>query len=240
MRHPGRIHYAKLDNSPRSIEMVGKRFGKWVVLEKGAFGSHTIDTKWLCRCDCGTVRLVAGKTLRYGSSQSCGCTMKEFIATVNKSHGKSKTKTYKTWAAMIRRCHKFSNPDYKFYGGRGITVCDEWRHSFERFLADMGEKPEGKEIDRINNAEGYYPGNCRWVTHIENCHNFRRNRVIEFNGRKQHLKAWAIEIGLNESSLRNRLNSWSIEKALTTPANASRGEGATNGNLKRYHREELL
>ena len=123
------------------------------------------------------------------------------------------------WTNMVARCSNPRRPDYQFYGGRGVTVCAEWRVSFAAFLRDMGPRPDGCSIDRIDNSRGYAPDNCRWATKHEQMQNTRATRQITFNGRTQGLSAWAREIGINKESLRTRLErGWSIETALSTGA----------------------
>lgn len=122
---------------------------------------------------------------------------------------------------MVGRCTNPKRPDYRFYGGRGITVCDRWLASFAAFLSDMGSRPgpEGTSIDRIDNAKGYGPDNCRWATIHEQMQNTRGTRLIAFEGRSMGIAAWAREIGINKESLRTRLlRGWTIEAALTTGA----------------------
>lgn len=116
---------------------------------------------------------------------------------------------------MIQRCTNHKNKYYPNYGGRGITVCQEWRDSFENFLKDMGECPSKHQIDRIDNNGGYRKENCRWVTPKTNSRNRRDNRLETHNGKTQCLAAWAEEIGINIKTLGSRLrNGWSIENAL--------------------------
>jgi hypothetical protein len=129
-----------------------------------------------CQCTCGTERDFVRTSVRFGASRSCGCN-----ARGKPKHGMSETPTYKVWSAMIARCGRSSHPQYGRYGLRGISVCSRWLE-FEAFLLDMGEKPDGLTLDRINNDMGYEPGNCRWVSHRENCQNTSASRVWLVNG----------------------------------------------------------
>lgn len=127
--------------------------------------------------------------------------------------------TYRTWIAMRSRCNHPKNVAYKNYGGRGIKVCERWNNSFENFYADMGDRPLGIGIDRIDNNGNYEPGNCKWSNPKEQNNNRRDNAVFTYQGRTQTLTQWADEYGLDNKFLWHRINrmKWSIEKALTTP-----------------------
>lgn len=146
------------------------------------------------------------------------------MAHFNTKHGYRGTPTYNTWVDMRRRCSNPKRKDYYRYGGRGITVCEEWNASFEAFLRDMGPRPSGHTIERKNNNGNYCPGNCVWKTVKENCNNQRTNRVIEFDGRRQTLQQWAEEIGISGTTLGRRLGKlrWTLVDALTIPANGRR------------------
>lgn len=119
---------------------------------------------------------------------------------------------------MLQRCHSPSAKDYPRYGAKGIAVCDRWRFSFENFFADMGHRPTGKSIDRIDNNKGYEPGNCRWATIKEQNRNVSTNRYIEYAGERMLLIEWAERLGMKAVTLHSRLREgWTIERALTTP-----------------------
>jgi hypothetical protein len=136
------------------------------------------------------------------------------------AHGHSKgagSPTYQTWRNMRSRCENPNVPAYKNYGGRGITVCERWK-TFENFLADMGERPEGMTIERIDNDRGYEPGNCRWATYNEQARNMRSNQRITLNGETKCLTEWAEQYGIKMPTLWARLRmGWSVEEALTKP-----------------------
>ncbi len=196
----------------RCIDLTGERFGRLVVLKRVANNKHE-QSMWACTCDCGKEKIMCGHDLKNSHTKSCGCLKKE--------HGHSArgevSKTYTVWCSMIQRCINTNATGYHSYGGRGIIVCGSWLNSFENFLEDMGEVPEGYQIDRINNNGNYCKSNCRWATPKENSRNTRINRLITFNGKTQCLVEWAEELNIGISLLWYRLKHWSIEKALTTP-----------------------
>lgn len=140
-------------------------------------------------------------------------------------HGLISHPLYGRWRRMIQRCTDPNTKEYSHYGGRGLAVCDRWL-SFENFLNDMGEPMKGQELDRIDNAKGYEPTNCRWVSHSENMKNTRRSVIISFNGVTQNLKNWAQQIGIDQAALRYRLDRWPLEKALSTTKFKTNGKTA--------------
>lgn len=208
--------------------MIGERFGRLTVLAEGPRAESTRkQRRWICRCDCGNERLVYVESLRRGLSKSCGCLSRETSAAILRARathghtrggGGKRTPTYGSWRAMVYRCTSPSDSSYWRYGAVGVTVCDRWRHSFENFLADMGERPAGMTLDRIDGAKGYELSNCRWATTKQQLANRKSVRLIEFGGRSMNITEWARELGISAQSIRARLEGgWPIEKALTAP-----------------------
>lgn len=163
------------------INLINLKFGRLTVIKQGKTGNHR-QLYWVCNCDCGTKAVeINGSSLRKGITSSCGCYQREIVSKLNtgnqycKTHGMINTSEYTTWAGIKDRCNNQNNAAYKNYGGRGITVCDRWRDSFENFYEDMGPRPSDKHsIDRINNNGNYELCNCRWTTQLEQLRNTRR------------------------------------------------------------------
>jgi len=206
---------------PQTIDMTGQRFGRLLVLGQATPRNTAQRSKWwLCRCDCGREVAFNGANVRQGISRSCGCLRHELLVTRNTKHGLSKTREYEAWSGAKGRCFNTAAVEYKYYGARGITMCQAWRDSFETFLRDMGPCPtqRGKRstysLDRINNDGNYEPSNCRWTSQGVQVRNSRKARRIAFNGETLCLKDWARRLGIHDSSLRERLKKWPIERAL--------------------------
>ncbi|WP_157903231.1 hypothetical protein [Cupriavidus malaysiensis] len=153
------------------IPLEGKVFGKWTVLSRAM--NPPAPTRYLCRCACGVERVIASQTLRSGESRSCGCLRAEMMRAKQTKHGHYASPTYRSWRAMLARCSDPTHEQFKDYGGRGIKVAEAWKTSFQAFLADMGERPPDKTLDRIESNGNYEPGNCRWATRTEQNRNKR-------------------------------------------------------------------
>jgi hypothetical protein len=141
---------------------IGNSFGQLTVLSRA--GSDRFGrARWNVRCECGTETVVAMFRMTSGHTKSCGC----IKGKANFRHGMKGTPTHNSWCAMKQRCNYEGSDEFQRYGAAGITVCERWLNSFENFLEDMGERPDGMTLDRIDNGKGYEPGNCRWATHHE-------------------------------------------------------------------------
>lgn len=156
---------------PKLIDRVGKVYGRLTVVRRFECGpaSKGQRTRWVCKCECGSDKVATGHELACGDTTSCGCFQRESTGDRHRRHGMTKTPTYNSWQAAKERCHNPNATHYASYGGAGIEMCELWRKSFEAFLADMGPRPEGMTIDRLDQCKGYEPGNCRWAT-IEEQH----------------------------------------------------------------------
>lgn len=196
-------------------DISGKRFGRLTAIEI----SHKANRRmiWECKCDCGNTVYAPTCNLSSGNTQSCGCLNKELVAARSTSHGMSYTREYKTWLGMKKRCFYKNSTNYADYGGRGITVCKRWM-SFENFHADMGDKPKGMTLDRVDTDGDYEPSNCRWATLEEQGNNQRGTKRFAFNGKNLTISEWGREVGINKHTLRYRLKHlmWDIERAVTT------------------------
>lgn len=161
----------------RLLDLTGQRFGRLMVIQR-AENTNAGKTRWRCKCDCGNVCIKATSQLRSGKTRSCGCLRKETLSRMRTIHGLSGTRLHRIWAGMNKRCINPKSPYYYLYGGRGITVCDEWKHNFQAFYdwALANGYNEKLSIDRIDNDKGYSPANCRWATASEQRKNQRRNK----------------------------------------------------------------
>ena len=207
--------------SKKVPDLTGEQFGRWTVLQCAGRGKHG-ELQYKCRCECGTERIIRRSSLTSGNSKSCGCLSKDIAKKLNTSHGATHTRLYRIWAGIIQRCcNSRKRYEWEKYGGRGISVCDEWKNSFENFQkwALSNGYNEHLSIDRIDVNRGYFPENCRWATVYEQSNNKRTSKYISFRGETGTIREFADKYGLAYSCLYARLeHGWSIENALLTPS----------------------
>lgn len=187
----------------------GYSFGKLTVLHETGRTSKSGCRYWECICECGKRRSVAGMDLVNMKYTSCGrCNYKY----------KEVDSEYNVWSAMMQRCYNENNPSYHNYGGRGIKVCERW-HNYSSFIKDIGNRPKGGTLDRINNNGNYEPKNCRWVDMKTQQNNRRNNRIIVHNGKEYTVSELARIYGVEREILFDRVlkYGWSVEDAISTP-----------------------
>jgi hypothetical protein len=200
------------------IDLTGQKFGRLTVkgrLEKRDKYGRVV---WHLLCDCGSEVYYDAGRFKYGNTSSCGCLKKELVGNDHRTHGLSKTPTYSCWLAMKKRCYNNKSQDYYLYGGRGIRVCDRWM-TFENFYADMGDRPIGMSLDRIDCNLDYSPENCRWATVTQQARNKRNTKIVEYKGVTKSIRDFCDELSLNANTVMTRLNqqNWTVDRALSTP-----------------------
>lgn len=207
------------DYKSGAIDLTGRTFGRLRAL--GVYGKKHREILWYCECECGNKVKVRSSYLRNGVTQSCGCYSKDNPS--RRTHNMSRSKIYNRWFHMIERCRNPQNANYHNYGGRGITVCEEWKN-FENYYNDVGEPPfDGAELDRVDNNKGYSPDNCRWVTRTINVRNSRAAKHITVFGQTKTAPEWAEIYHIDYKLFLHRLSAgWSAEKALTHPVRVTK------------------
>lgn len=199
--------------------LIGMVFGRLTVIERVPSDSKP---RWRCNCMCGEITEVYGSNLKNGYVKSCGCWRKERAGGLNKSHGRTHTAEYKTWQSMRERCYYEKAISFPIYGKRGIRVCRRWQTSFKNFLVDMGLRPTGTSIDRIDPNGDYTPTNCRWVTRTVQDNNRRTSRFITIDGKCRSVADWARLVKCaSRAVIYYRLNKgWEPKQAVFTPTRA--------------------
>lgn len=223
---PAAFFIPEVQGMGKHVDLTGQKFGRLTVIKRAKNRTRPSGgtvVRWACQCDCGRIVVVDSYALRSGHTQSCGCRKIDILLTHSKKHGLSGSFGYRTWDTMIQRC---TNPNHKHflsYGGRGITVCDKWRNSFQSFFDDISKLPHfgeyGYTLDRINVNGNYEPDNVRWATKKEQQNNMRSNRLITYNDETKTISQWAEELGFNTNTLYARIVTygWNIERAMTEP-----------------------
>ena len=200
-------------------DLVGQTFGELTVIKKSGHKGKNIT--WECKCNCGNLCIVSGGHLRSGHTKSCGCIRAETLKKMSTKHGKYHNRLHDTWGNMKKRCYNPKYYEFDDYGGRGITVCDEWKNDFQVFYdwAMSHGYRDDLTIERSDVDGSYSPDNCKWATKKEQANNKRNNIKITYKGKTQNLKQLTDELGLNYKKIWKRINvfGWTIEKALETP-----------------------
>jgi hypothetical protein len=200
----------------KQSDITGQKFNMLTAVEFVDRGSSD-QYFWKFVCDCGNFVTVKKSVVFRGVTKSCGCIRKIKALESIKKHGMTNAKIYKTWSSMIQRCKNEKNPFYHRYGGRGITVCESWL-KFENFYKDMGDRPFGFTLDRIDNNGNYEPTNCRWATGTEQGLNKEKTVKVLFNGELLPLMLVAEIHGKKYAPVKKRIDrGWSLEKALNEP-----------------------
>lgn len=191
----------------RKINIIGKTFGRLLVLSEENI-KYTYIVK--CKCECGNIIKVLKHNLIRGNTKSCGCLQKEVVSKSFSKHNLSKTSLYKKFLKMIERCENTNSKAYKYYGGRGITICDEWRNDFVEFYnwAYANGYKENLTIERIDVNGNYCPENCKWIPLLEQAKNKTNTIWITYNNETHILADWAKITGYNAQTIRNRLKKY--------------------------------
>lgn len=209
----------------RGRNVSGKRFGRLLVVSKFPF--HQEDKKppaWQCECDCGNIVYVPTSRLTTGNTKSCGCIHKEQLRARVTTHGHKPLHgkihpLYYRWYGMIQRCEHKNNRAYRWYGGKGIKVCQRW-HDFQKFLDDMESKfKPGLTIERRDSNKDYEPQNCYWATWSTQRETMgNHSKILTLNGQSLSLLDWSSKLGIKPGTIHSRLNSgWSVQKTLSEP-----------------------
>lgn len=208
-----------LSSETAKSHLLNQRFGSLTVIKEIGRSKHG-DVMWLCLCDCGNTTEVKSVNLIHGATKSCGCKTNEMISDKNKKHGLVNDKLYSVWSGMKSRCYNPNNREYNNYGGRGITICDEWKNDFTKFYnwAINNGFDKNLTIDRININQNYCPDNCRWITNKEQQRNKRNTIYLTYKNETKPLMEWSEIVGINSETIKNRLKrNWSVEDALEKP-----------------------
>lgn len=193
-------------------DIIGMAYGRLTVMAIGVKGRCVVA------CKCGRAKETRLRTVVSGKTMSCGCLARERAGDQARTHGKTKTLLYRVWANMVKRCVNPNHKHFACYGGRGIAVCGRWRHSFETFAKDIGDRPTPTHtLDRINVDGDYTPDNCRWATRKEQAHNRRTNVYYTHGGETYCLAEWSRRIGLSIGTLRYRLKHMPFGQAICKP-----------------------
>ena len=205
----------------RTQDLTGRHFGRWTVGAFAGYHSKTTAAMWHCKCECGVTRPIKANQLLTGGSKSCGCFSVDTARALFTKHGGSYDGRYEVWANMKQRCLNANHPSFAQYGGRGIRICERWL-AYENFAMDVGERPNGLWLERINNDGDYEPGNVTWTTRQKQQCNRTDTRRVTWQGETLCINEWSRLIGVSPSTLTWRLKHWNIEYAMTQPPTGRR------------------
>lgn len=197
----------------KAVDLTGEKFNSLTAIKRAEANTPAGKAIWSCLCDCGTMVSVTSGHLRSGHTKSCGCRHIErnkgpkYLIHSHARRG-AHTPEYRAWRSMINRCTNPNVPNYHSYGGRGITVCESW-FDFASFISDMGTRPTGMSLERVNNEMGYSPENCIWATREQQANNRRTNKYITHNGMTQTISQWAREKGIAKDVI-----GWRLKKGM--------------------------
>jgi hypothetical protein len=217
----------------KTVDISNKKFGKLLAVKRCTNMSG--KTAWECKCDCGNITFVTTSNLTCNRIRSCGCLKIKQLLERSTTHNQRHTVLYSVWRGLRQRCNNPKHASYHNYGGRGITVCEEWDKSFQAFYdwsyangySTENQKDEKLKltIDRIDNNGNYEPSNCRWVDRKTQTRNMRTTRFITFNGQNKSVSEWCEIYGIKLQTFNTRIrNGWSIEEALTKPIGSKKSK----------------
>lgn len=200
---------------PAPIDITGQTFNRLTAI------ARVKGRRWRFRCECGEEIVQDSAPVKNGNTKSCGCLSREITISRSTKHGFAsrdcRHPLYDLWVGMKSRCLNPNHVAYPRYGGAGITVCDRWL-SFSNFVSDMGPRPTGASLDRINGLKGYEPTNCRWANRTEQSENTCRNQYLEVDGERLTVSQWARKLGVDQRTLnRRRALGWSDRDVITKP-----------------------
>ena len=202
----------------KKLDLTNQKFNRLTVLELSDKRGKKV--MWKCRCDCGNITFVETCNLRGNRTKSCGCYKMDGLLSRSTKHNQRHTKLYEVWKGIKQRCLNSNHKAFKNYGGRGISICDEWKDNFSSFYnwAMQNGYSDELSIDRINNDGNYEPNNCRWVDRKTQANNTRTNHFITYNNETHTIAEWSRILNIKYSVILYRLHhNWSIEKTFTTP-----------------------
>lgn len=205
---------------PKFVDLTGNRYGRLSIIKRAE--NKDKRTMWLCKCDCGNEKIIGGKDITSGKTKSCGCMTREITIKNNTKHNLSGTRLYSIWNGMIGRCYRKKNSEYKNYGGRGISICKEWKDDFVKFYnwANNNGYMDTLSIDRIDVNGNYEPTNCKWANQIQQMNNTRVNHSITINNKTLTVTEWERLYNFERGIISGRLMKGLVGEDLLKPSGA--------------------